>query len=237
VATEVDPGSAGRFVFNSRYTLERATEVRLRKSQATVVHPGIDGRFSQPLPSQPWGWRLAYMGRLDRQKGIDTAVAALAHLPETASLTIWGSGDAAYAQELRALADRLGAADRVRFEGFAPAEKLPMAYAAADAIVFPVRWNEPFGLSPLEAMGVGRPVVTTARGGTAEFVRARENALVFDADDPAGLAGCVVRLASDPALRSRLVAGGRATAAAFTADRFADRTVDEIVRAARPAPA
>jgi glycosyltransferase involved in cell wall biosynthesis len=86
-------------------------------------------------------------------------------------------------------------------------------------------------------MGVGRPVVTTARGGTAEFVRARENALVFDADDPAGLAGCVVRLASDPALRSRLVAGGRATAAAFTADRFADRTVDEIVRAARPAPA
>jgi glycosyltransferase involved in cell wall biosynthesis len=237
VATAVELSSAGRFVFNSHYTLRRAAEARLLEPDATVVHPGIDDRFSEPLPPEPWQWRLTYMGRIDRQKGIDTAVAALAHLPESARLTIWGSGDASYVLELRALAARVGAAERVRFEGFAPAEDLRKAYGAADVVLFPVRWNEPFGLSPLEAMGVGRPVVTTARGGTAEYVRDGENALVFQANDAAMLAGCLHRLAGDEALRARLREAGRATAAEFSAERFADRTVDEIVRAARTAVA
>ena len=234
VPARVELNAAGAFVFNSHYTLERARQTGLDTTAATVVHPGIDERFLEPAAPQPWRWRLAYVGRIDRQKGIDTAVAALAHLPESATLTIWGSGDQRYVAEMKALADRLGVSQRVRFEGFVSGDAVRSTYADADVVIFPVRWNEPFGLVPLEAMGTGRVVVTTARGGTAEFVRDGENALVFAADDERQLAGCVMRLAQDEALRARLHEGGLRTAAQFTAARFAARTVAEIERAAAP---
>jgi len=230
VPADVDVNRAGPFVFNSRYTLERAREVRLLEARTSVVHPGIDERFLEPATPKPWRWRLVYVGRIDRQKGIDTAVAALRHLPPEATLSIWGSGDDSYIAEMKALSDRLGVGERVRFEGFASTEELRSVYAAADVVVFPVRWNEPFGLVPLEAMGVGLPVVTTARGGTAEFVRDGSNALVFPADDAAALARCVERLAWEETLRSRLREGGRQTAAQYTAARFAELTVEEILR-------
>jgi glycosyltransferase involved in cell wall biosynthesis len=82
-------------------------------------------------------------------------------------------------------------------------------------------------------MGMGRPLVSTARGGTAEFVRDGENALVFEPDDDAGLARAVRRLADEPALRDRLRDNGRRTAQSYTMARFARETVDQIVAAAR----
>ena len=238
VPVRVEVNDAGAFVFNSRYTLERARGAGVGSRAMTIVHPGIDGRFQEQVPPPAWGWRLAYVGRIDRQKGIDTAVAALEHLPPASTLTVWGTGDERYAAELKSLAARIGAGDRVRFNGFAAGEQLRSAYADADAVVFPVRWNEPFGLVPLEAMGVGRPVVTTSRGGTAEFVRDGENALVFDADDARALAASVRRLADDERLRARLLAEGRRTAARYSEAEFAERTVDQIVRVVgRPAGA
>ncbi len=237
VPVDVELNSAGPFVFNSRYTLERAREAGIESPAMTIVHPGIEEKFLKALPPRKWEWRLAYVGRIDRQKGIDTAVAALAELPPEATLTVWGTGDDRYVAEMRALAARSGAAERVRFEGFADGERLRSAYAQADAVIFPVRWNEPFGLVPLEAMGLGRPVVTTSRGGTAEFVRDDVNALVFDADDPRSLAACVSRLGGDAQLRARLIDEGRKTAGRYSAAEFADRTVEQIVTAAWRPPA
>jgi glycosyltransferase involved in cell wall biosynthesis len=230
VPVRVDLNRAGPFVFNSRYTLERARHAGVNPPDATIVYPGIEERFLERPAPQPWRWRLAYVGRIDRQKGIDTAISALAHLPPAATLTVWGTGDERYIDEMKTLAARLGAGDRVRFEGFAGAHTLRSAYADADVVVFPVRWNEPFGLVPLEAMAMGRPVVTTSRGGTAEFVQDGSNALVFEADDAITLAACVDRLAHDEALRSRLREEGWRTAARYPVAGFAERTVDEILR-------
>jgi glycosyltransferase involved in cell wall biosynthesis len=230
--TRVDAAAAGPFVFNSQYTLRRACKTGLGSASTTIVHPGIDERYLQALAPQPWQWRLAYVGRIDRHKGVDTAVRALAQLPKQATLAVWGTGDDRFVAEMRALATALGVADRVRFNGFAGPDELRGAYAEADVVVFPVRWEEPFGLVPLEAMGLGRPVVTTARGGTAEFVRNGENALVFTADRPQELAACVQRLARERELRARLREGGRRTAAQYTEARFAQRTIEEIERAA-----
>ena len=233
IPTQIQINGSGRWVFNSGYTRERAREAGLRAPNMTVVHPGIDEGFQQALAPQPWRWRMAYVGRLDRQKGVDTAVAALKSLPQAATLTIWGTGEAGYVAEMKRQAAALGAAERVRFAGFAGGEQLRFAYADADAIVFPVRWSEPFGLVPLEAMGMGRPVITTSRGGTSEFVRDGVNALVFEADDDDALASCVRRLAEDDSLRDRLRSEGLRTAARFPASKFAQHTVEEIVRASR----
>jgi len=235
VPARVDVSRAGAFIFNSRYTLGRAREVGVTSGAMTVIPPGIDERFLKPVAPAPWQWRMVYVGRIDRQKGIDTAVSALAHLPPQTTFSVWGTGDGRYVAAMKELAARLGVVDRVRFPGFADAATIRSVYAHADAVIFPVRWNEPFGLVPLEAMGLGRPVVTTARGGTAEFVRDGENALVFAAEDPAALAACIERLAADADLRARLREGGRHTAAQYTEGRFARRTLEEILRAARGA--
>jgi glycogen synthase len=219
--------ASGPLLFNSRYTLERAAQAGIDVGAARVVHPGIDEAYLDALPPRPWGWRLLYAGRIDRFKGVDTAVEAVARLPD-AHLAIHGKGDPAYAQELRARVAALGIEDRVSFGAFADRDALRELYRGADAVLFPVRGEEPWGLVPLEAMGLGRPVVSTARGGTTEFVRDGENALVIGPDDPAGLVRALTRLAGDGRLRERLIAGGRQTAARHTAQRFNDETLDAV---------
>jgi glycosyltransferase involved in cell wall biosynthesis len=94
-------------------------------------------------------------------------------------------------------------------------------------VIFPSRWDEPFGLVPLEAMTQGAPVVATRRGGSAEFLADGGNCLEVTADDPGGVAAAVRRLAGDAALRRRLIEGGRKTAARYTAERLAD-TLERI---------
>jgi glycogen synthase len=230
--TRVSVERAGTFVFNSRYTRDTAARTGLDLGDARVVYPGIEADLRDELPSRAWEWRLLYIGRLDQQKGIDTAVEALARLPAQATLEVWGTGSQDYTSQMCSLAHRLGLDDRVSFRGWAgPADRLG-AYERADVVLFPVRWQEPFGLVPIEAMGLGRPVVSTARGGSAEFLRDGENALVFEPGDAQGLAGAITRLASDPQLRERLLRGGRLTAAEHTIERFADQTVQAILDAA-----
>jgi glycosyltransferase involved in cell wall biosynthesis len=90
---------------------------------------------------------------------------------------------------------------------------LAALYRDADAVLFPVRWQEPFGLVPLEAMACGTPVVATGTGGSAEYLVDEGNALMVAPDDPAALARAVRRMASDPALRARLRRHGLVTSA------------------------
>jgi glycosyltransferase involved in cell wall biosynthesis len=151
---------------------------------------------------------------------VDTAIEALALLPREATLAVRGDGDPAYVAELHALAERLGVTDRVAFEPYTR-DGVAGAYAAADAVVFPVTWQEPWGLVPLEAMSVGRPVLASrAGGGAAEYLEDGVNCLQFEPGDAAGLAAVVRRLADDGALREAVRAGGAATAARFTDARF-----------------
>jgi glycosyltransferase involved in cell wall biosynthesis len=232
VPTRVNLSASGRLLFNSRFTLEQARRAGIDITDAEVISPGIERAFLDAVDEQPWQWRLLYAGRIDGHKGIDTAIDALGRLPAEARLTIRGKGHAQLAEELRAQAAHAGLAERVTFEPFGTSGDVRAAYAAADAVLFPVRWDEPWGLVPLEAMGIGRPVVSTARGGTTEFIRDGDNALVIAPDAPEELAAAVRRLAGDAALRARLRDGGRRTAAAHTADEFDRRTVDAIERAA-----
>jgi len=137
------------------------------------------------------------------------------------SLDIIGPVDPAYRARLNAAITRLGVADRVRFEVVARPE-LPARYRAADVLLFPVRWEEPFGLVPIEAMACGTPVIATGLGGSAEFLSDGENCLVVPPNDPAGLAAAVTRLAGDEALRGHLVESGRPLADELTTDHLAD---------------
>jgi len=230
-AAGVDLGGAARWLFVSEATRGPAL-ARYVLPDTGILAPGVDPAFAAAPPRAAWGWSLLYAGRIDPRKGIATAVGALAGLPEPATLRVVGAGDDAHLARLRALAPP----GRVRFEGPRDRAALAGAYADADAVLFPVEWEEPFGLVALEAMAVGRPVVATGRGGSGEFLRDGENCLRFAAGDPAGLARAVHRLAADAGLRERLRAGGLATAAAHSQTAWHDDVEAELVRAKVPAP-
>jgi glycosyltransferase involved in cell wall biosynthesis len=231
IPARVDFDGAAKYVFVSERT--RAHALRgLTLRRTGIAHSGIDERLLAPTPDRPWGWRLLYVGRLDPRKGVDTAVEALALLPAEAQLEIIGGWDSAEETRLRALAGDRGVADRVRFAGQRSKDEIADAYAAADAVVFPVRWEEPWGLVPLEAMARSRPVVATGRGGSADYLRDGENCLLFEAGDAASLATALRRLADDAELRATLVAGGRTTAPQHTEAVLNAAVERELVAAA-----
>jgi glycosyltransferase involved in cell wall biosynthesis len=232
IPATVDFEAAARWVFVSESTRRRAESLGLGLREAAVASSGIDPAFLEPAPERDWGWRLLYVGRLDERKGVRTAVEALARLPAEAELRLVGGWDADEAARLRELGARLGLGERVRLDGQLGRDGLRDAYAWADAVVFPVIWEEPWGLVPLEAMARGRPVVATGRGGSAEYLRDGENCVLFPAGDGAGLAAAVERLAGDAGLRSRLRTGGFDTAPRHTEERFNEAVERQLLDAA-----
>lgn len=236
IPTRVDLAGAATYVFVSECMREHALGLGLNLRHTGVAHSGIDAAFLQPAGAREWRWQLLYVGRLDPRKGVDTAVEALVHLPADACLRIVGGWDRREEERLRKLAQRAGVGDRVEFAGQRDREDLIAAYEAADAVVFPVIWREPWGLVPLEAMGIGRPVVATGRGGSGEYLRDGENCLVFEAGDARALADALRRLAQDAELRRRLREHGRQTAARHTESAFNEAVEAAVLDAVGPAP-
>lgn len=231
--TQLDLTEAGRFLFISSYLREAAARAGIEPADADTVPAGIHARFLSPTPPSPWGWRLLYVGRVERTKGVDVALGALSRLPAKATLTVAGDGDPRFLEELHGQARTAGVLTRVHFRGAVPPDELPDIYGDADVVVFPPRWEEPWGLVPLEAMGMNRPVVASATGGSAEFLRDGRNALLFSPESEDELAARIRQLAADPALRRRLCEEGIRTAADHTAAGFERRVLAELVRAAR----
>lgn len=222
VPTRLRLGESAAWIFVSETVRRRAAEARANLERTGIAHSGIDVAMFSAAPEGPWRWRLLYVGRIDPRKGVATAVRALALLPE-AQLRVAGGGDERHLRELASLASELGVSSRVAFE-HRPREELPAIYAAADAVVFPTLWEEPWGLVPLEAMAVGRPVIATGTGGSGEYLRDGENCVVFrPKDDPGALAAAVRTLAADAALRRRLRENGQRTAERYTEEAFNGR--------------
>lgn len=224
-----------RSSFVSDFTLRQVrSRSRWAFPGAVVVGSGIDRRDFPPREAKPrpWGGRLLGVGRLEPRKGFDTVVAALPQLPDV-TLELVGVPHPEHLSELERQADGLGVRDRLTV-GAVPRAELAARYAQADAVVFPSRWDEPFGLVPLEAMSQATPVVATRRGGSAEYLRDGHNCLEVPPDDPTAVADAVRRLAGDAGLRDHLVRGGLETAERFSVDRLADLL--EPLHTAGPAP-
>jgi glycogen(starch) synthase len=219
-----DLGAEGTFCFVSAAT-RRWNEEHSAWSypDATVVYSGIDVTdfpITDGAGRRPWSGNLLWVGRVDPRKGLPVAIKALGRLP-LATLSIVGSGDQAHLAEVLDQARRSGVAERVQHR-VVPRSELAEVYRDADALLFTSTWDEPFGLVPIEAMACGAPVVASPTGGATEFLFDGTNCLAFPPGDAEGLAASVERLAVDPDLRARLVAGGRSTARELTVDRLAE---------------
>ncbi|MEP6669616.1 MAG: glycosyltransferase family 4 protein [Chthoniobacter sp.] len=195
--------------FASQFLSNCASRVGIAVNAETslVAHWGIDPQLfvavARPARSPR---RLLYVGQLIPQKGIHTAIAALGLLCaepacESLTLTIVGGGqDPDYENRLREMLTPLGLSDRIHFLGKVPRTDLPGIYAQHDVLVFPSEWEEPFAITPLEAMASGLVVVGTTTGGSGELFRNRETALTFAAGDAGDCARAIRELCDDPAL-------------------------------------
>ena len=197
----------GHWWANSEWTLAQLADRKaLPLADPRVIRHGIPLDEFPARAADPGGRRLLYVGRITEQKGVDIALRALEKLPG-AELTLVGAPDPDYVAGLE-----LSAAAELR-EPVAR-DRLAAIYAEHDAVLFPVRWNEPLGLVPLEAMAVGVPVVATGTGGSSEYLVHERNCLLVEPGDADALAAAADRLFEDEALRRTLVAHGRETAEA-----------------------
>ena len=146
---------------------------------------------------------LLALGRLHRNKGFDTLLAALAQLPDH---FLWIGGVGPLESELRTEAQKLGVADRVRFLGWR--DDAAALFAAADVFVCSSR-HEPFGNIVIEAWMYGVPIVAAASEGPSALIQDSVTGLLAPVDDSSALANAVTRLAGEPNLAVALADAGR----------------------------
>lgn len=174
---------------------------------AAVIHCGVDtATFAQREASDRFT-KLLWVGRLHDDKDPLTAIQALGELAKSGhtdfTLDLFGRGDDDYVATLKAAIAELGLEERVAFKS-TDAAGMRKVYADYDALLFTSAWEEPFALTPLEAMSAHLPVLSTLMGGSRELVRDGENAIQFEARDAASLAAGIQRLADDADLRRQL---------------------------------
>ena len=223
-----------RAFFVSQSLKARHVAAGLAALDAPVIYHGIDpAQFAPRRRPESAGRKLLVAGRVVAEKGIHTAIEALARLPveeRTVGLTLDIVGpqpDPDYARSLLALVARHGLEKVVRFQSKVPRRDMPAVYLAHDVLVFPSVWEEPFALVLLEAMACGLTVVGTLTGGSPEVLQPEVTGLSFSAGDAGGLTRQLTRLWTEPGLRVALSTRARRL---VQHDFTIDRMVEQVER-------
>ncbi|MFI6425720.1 D-inositol-3-phosphate glycosyltransferase [Promicromonospora sp. NPDC050880] len=222
-----------------------------------VVQPGVDLGVFSPLPGGTEGdpagrdrardelrERLAlptdrrivlFAGRVQLLKGPDVLVRALGERvwdgrPPLLVVLGGASGRPTAVRELEALAYQEGVARHVRVRPPVPQGILADYFRAVDLVAVPSH-NESFGLVAAEAQAAGTPVVAAAVGGLRTVVQDGVSGVLVPDHEPGSWALALKTLLDDDAVRERLAAGARASAARFGWDRTAEETLDVYERA------
>ncbi len=195
-------------------------------AKITVIPCGVDLSLFRPIPMDEARERLdicdrkhmvLFVGRIERLKGIDTLLEAMAivvrDLPnwqEEICVCIVGgdaSEDSAIVdkemQRLQDLRAELGIADLVTFLGAQAQDALPDHYSAADVVVMP-SYYESFGMVALEAMACGTPVIASQVGGLSFTVQDGVTGFLVPDRDPPALAEKTTLLLKEKVLRNKL---------------------------------
>jgi len=209
--------------------------------KVTAIHLGVDHSLADIEPAQVEAVRARYKlperfcylpAKTFPHKNHLVLLDALALLRDRnliVPLVLTGGADVAHEAVLTRI-NRNGLQGQVRHLGFIDFNEIGPMYHAAALLAFPSSF-EGFGLPVLEAMVCGCPVVTSDKMSLAELVH--DAALVVEPTDVDELAGAIARLWTDEALRTEMIARGRARAAEFTWDKCAALTHAVLTEAAR----
>ena len=216
----------------ARFNVE---QVGLPASKVVVVHYGLDelpAAWGPPGgPKLPEGARvLLAVSRLERQKGIDVAIEALALIrPRHPQAVLVVLGRGRLEQELLGLAAERGVADAVYLPG--GVGDVTDWLLRAELLVHPARW-EGFGLALLEAMLAELPIVASSVSSIPEIVVDQQTGLLVPPDDAERLASAIDALLTDSRLRATYGRAGLARVRdRFSVARMAEHTEKVYVEA------
>lgn len=198
-----------------------ATTAYLKRPSTVVMH-GIDVETfrpaepgeARPAPLPSGGRLVGCFGRIRAQKGADVFVDAMIRvLPERPDVTAVVLGRATaehqgFLEELKGRVAAAGLSDRILFPGeVGPTETAPW-YRSLDLFIAPQRW-EGFGVTPLEAMASGVPVVATTVGAFSELVVDGQTGTLIPPGDVEAMAEAAARWLDDPEGRKAAGRAGR----------------------------
>lgn len=226
------------FVCVSHAAARSLRALGIQESSIEVIHNGIDdpsngiGNAPRKESVSQRPVRIGIVGQVGDWKGHGDLFEAMGHLRQSGAnceLDVFGTGDSAYLDSLRQTATDLGVANLVRWRGFV-ADRAKI-YTEMDICVVPSRFEEPFGLTALEAAFFELPVVASRRGGLEEVVEHERTGLLVEAGQPLQLANALERLCQDAGLRRAIGSEARRRAVErFDSDRFLERFVTRLSR-------
>jgi glycosyltransferase involved in cell wall biosynthesis len=196
-----------------------------------VIHPGVDSKYftSDPNTSRSKAPSFLYVGRLQRYKGVETAIRAVVEARRTrGDLHLDVAGTGPYRPALERLVDALGAREAVTFHGFISEEEKRRMLRATWANVLPSA-KEGWGITVMEAAACGTPSLASDRPGLRDSVRNGQTGLLVPHGDSTALAAQMLRLAQDPALVAQLGAAARDHAEQTSWEAAADATEAHLV--------
>ena len=238
--------AATRIISVSRFVTSRVMTIEADAERCVTVYNGIDTTKFSPASATPpsrtaYGlddddFVLIFTGRVIREKGIAELIDAMSLIGDTPRIRLLVVGSSFYGNAmaddpfitmLKEKAATLG--QRLLFTGFTPYAQMPSMLALADVAVLPSMWEEPLGLTCLEAMAMGLPVITTDRGGIPETVTA-DSGIIIHADDHVAehLATSILRLYHDRNLCRKMGDNGIKAARNFSKEAYAENFFNAI---------
>jgi D-inositol-3-phosphate glycosyltransferase len=208
--------SVDAVIVQAREEIDELVRLGVPRNRMELVPSGVNtDRFAPDGPAVPRDSgrpRILTVARLVERKGIEDLIRALPAVPDAELVVVGGPPEAgldsdAYARKLNRLARACKVGDRVRLAGAVPAHEMPAWYRSADVLAA-TPWYEPFGLSPLEAMACGVPVVASAVGGLIDTVVDGVTGDLVPPRDPAVLARTLRLLVGDEMRRVSYGAAG-----------------------------
>ncbi len=159
-----------------------------------IIHNGLDSSSIPFNASVPDDAPLLFAGRIAPEKGVEAALK-IAELAGHRLLIAGGIYDSAYYKE-RILPELERASERVTYLGQLEHAQLWQLMGQARGLLFPIEWDEPFGLVAVEAMAAGTPVIAFRRGAAEEIIRSGETGFLVEAGNCAQAAAQVAKLTS-----------------------------------------
>lgn len=189
---------------------------RISSRKVDVVSNAVDPDVFYPETTNRTR-SILYVGRITAEKGIDTLIRAIPLVRKEASdarLVIvgpkkYGLERGGYEEYLRHVVKKLRIEQHVTFAGTLSVNDLRKAYSQASVFCLPAVWQEPFGLTLIEAMACQTPVIGTSVGGIPEIISESKSGLLVKPNHIEELAEAIIRILSDTNFARRLGRNGR----------------------------
>lgn len=222
----------------SNYIGERVATIR-HDNKIQTLYNGIDTKvFSSKNGKQisrleiglsEDDFVIVYSGRVNKNKGVSELIDALLKLQDKPNIKLMIIGSTFFANAaneddfVRLLKEKAKKIeDRIVFTGFVPYSQMPSYLNLANIAALPSMWEEPFGLTIVEAMAAGLPLITTRSGGIPEICEGV--ATIVDRNDIVNnLAAAILDLYEHPEKRRQMAAASPERAWCFDKEAYSEK--------------